>query len=840
VAAGVMPKFRLQQRRPDFTAYACKHTGPKALYNLLTGLGLYIDEKHILEEHVLRQHYIILRQMFRQGTGSVHAMKHTSDSSNAKEYEHFSTSNVDLKRARKLYVVVLYHGDSNDYNSNPLTLYASGRSNQSPTASKRNHEWKAKAGEILTLNVGGAYGGRKFHFGVRCHLKSGCSFELLTLTSESASAFLEDDICGDGTKKVELHKDAGPFKVDLVVPWVTSERFVMYATGRMNDLHYNAAAQREVLRQLMRHSDKLDVERFARVSQTQVRLQQAVHKSKKWVLTTEDGSKEASWLQALTGVNQGGVSGKKRMNHATEFPLVGAFEFAAKFTDIDGDGTADLIISGDFGTSQMYWGHGNKTFKKGFFDLVEDGFDNSMGATVGDWDMDGQLDVLFTSTSISDSDLKTLNSVASTAGLLLSFRGNHLYRYVGDRRFEDVTTFTGVRESGWGWGAFFFDFDNDGDLDALNGNGMDDPETTDDDWAVHQNMRLYVNQGKDEGFRFIEEAKSRNIASTAENRAALAWDFDNDGDLDVFVVNHADVPQLYQNEGGNYYDWIRIKVVESNGKTESIGAKVWLHLVDSNHDESNFVNDEIQEEGGHLVYYREIGSSSAFLGQAESIAHFGLGKLDVDVVYKIDVRWPGDSTNTTLFNVPIRNTIVIKRNLDKTSYVLKNAMEDIVTCYDQVDYINKEIEMEPNYGEIDMKGSVLSEHEIRYRSVMKSDDNFEAAVKNDFFKLQYTLSNGTKYHLNVNVETLKGQNDHTTLENKINDDKEVAKDRTASSKLEKVNIVQRLQRRYRQAAMFFEQRMESVDSIIEIANSKGLSREKFLQLIEKKYPMAIA
>ena len=68
----------------------------------------------------------------------------------------------------------------------------------------------------------------------------------------------------------------------------------------------------------------------------------------------------------------------------------------------------------------------------------------------------------------------------------------------------------------------------------------------------------------------------------------------------------------------------------------------------------------------------------------------------------------------------------------------------------------------------------------------------------------------------------------------------VAKDRTASSKLEKVNIVQRLQRRYRQAAMFFEQRMESVDSIIEIANSKGLSREKFLQLIEKKYPMAIA
>merc|ERR1711871_290061 len=147
----------------------------------------------------------------------------------------------------------------------------------------------------------------------------------------------------------------------------------------------------------------------------------------------------------------------------------------------------------------------NISFMPGFFNLVEDGFDNSMGATVGDWNLDGKLDVLFTSTSISDSDLKTLNSVASTAGLLLSFRGNHLYQYVGGRRFKDVTTFTGVRESGWGWGAFFFDFDNDGDLDALNGNGMDDPETTDDDWAVHQSMRLYVNQGKDEGFRYKEE-----------------------------------------------------------------------------------------------------------------------------------------------------------------------------------------------------------------------------------------------------------------------------------------------------------------------------------------------
>merc|ERR1711871_325186 len=113
-------------------------------------------------------------------------------------------------------------------------------------------------------------------------------------------------------------------------------------------------------------------------------------------------------------------------------------------------------------------------------------------------------------------------------------------------------------------------------------------------------MRLYVNQGKAMGFQFNEEAKTRNIASTAENRAALAWDYDHDGDLDVFVVNHADVPQLFQNQGGNYYDWLRIKVVENNGKTESIGAKVWLQVSTN----QQTVEDSRQDDDG--IYFREI------------------------------------------------------------------------------------------------------------------------------------------------------------------------------------------------------------------------------------------
>ena len=192
--------------------------------------------------------------------------------------------------------------------------------------------------------------------------------------------------------------------------------------------------------------------------------------------------------------------------------------------------------------------------------------------------MDGKLDVMFTSASISESDLDDLNQIATTAGMLLNFRGNHLYKNLGKRLFEDVTDASNVRESGWGWGAFLFDFDNDGDLDALNGNGMDDPETTDDDLGCESAHEIVCESRRDERFRMVDEAKLRGIENTQENRGAMTFDYDNDGDLDVFVVNHAESPSFYRNDGGNYYDFLRVKVYERPGGRESIGATVFLKL----------------------------------------------------------------------------------------------------------------------------------------------------------------------------------------------------------------------------------------------------------------------
>ena len=302
--------------------------------------------------------------------------------------------------------------------------------------------------------------------------------------------------------------------------------------------------------------------------------------------------------------------------------------------------------------------------------------DNSMGCTVGDWDMDGKLDVMFTSASISESDLDDLNQIATTAGMLLNFRGNH-DKNLGKRLFEDANA-SNVRESGWGWGAFLFDFDNDGDLDALNGNGMDDPETTDDDWAVNQHMKLYVNHGEDERFRMVDEAKLRGIENTQENRGAMTFDYDNDGDLDVFVVNHAESPSFYRNDGGNYYDFLRVKVYERPGGRESVGATVFLKLNE---------DDEVEQ-------IREIGSTAAFLGQGESTAHFGLGlRGHEELLHKVTVRYftqPEEVNNTTeetkliehnleFFNIQPRSTLVVYKTDTAESLLGKNDVSNMKT-----------------------------------------------------------------------------------------------------------------------------------------------------------------
>ena len=190
--------------------------------------------------------------------------------------------------------------------------------------------------------------------------------------------------------------------------------------------------------------------------------------------------------------------------------------------------------------------------------------------------------------------------------------GNRLFRNNGNRTFTDQTDLAGVRDSGWSWGTTFLDHDNDRDLDLFVTNGWD---TTSSDQS-----HLYRN---DNGV-FTDISNAAGVTDTGMGRGLLSFDYDNDGDLDVFIVNHGAKPILYRNDGGNDNDWLKIKVQGTDSNRDGIGTFITVDPDDS------VVGDEM---------VREINAGSNFLSQNELTAHFGLGP-DSGNIDLITVAWP--------------------------------------------------------------------------------------------------------------------------------------------------------------------------------------------------------
>jgi hypothetical protein len=130
-----------------------------------------------------------------------------------------------------------------------------------------------------------------------------------------------------------------------------------------------------------------------------------------------------------------------------------AYRFTPQFTDLDLDGHPDIVFSADSRTSQLFWNNGDGTFTDGTIAAGVGTDKSGMGSALADYDGDGDMDWFVS--AIFDTPFVGVNP------------GNRLYRNNGDRTFTDVTTAAGVRNSGsgselsWGWGTTFLDYDND-------------------------------------------------------------------------------------------------------------------------------------------------------------------------------------------------------------------------------------------------------------------------------------------------------------------------------------------------------------------------------------------
>jgi len=268
--------------------------------------------------------------------------------------------------------------------------------------------------------------------------------------------------------------------------------------------------------------------------------------------------------------------------------------------DCDGDGDQDLFVANDAMEHYLYRNEGKGTFvdvalSAGVAFSANGDASSSMGGDFGDFDQDGDLDLF-----VPDMGF------------------NNLYLYAGQGYFQDRTAELGVAElSGQyvGWHGDFLDGDNDGDLDLLVLNG-DAHRLEDTQQALYlanvpdpRGGRRFEDAGPDAGPFFTR----RFVA-----RGGAAADCDNDGDLDLFVLNIDQPSVLLRNEGVPGHHWLLLELKGRN--RDALGA--WVEV-----------------RAGDLVQVAERNGASGYMSQNEPRLHFGLGRRDrIDLVR---VRWPG-------------------------------------------------------------------------------------------------------------------------------------------------------------------------------------------------------
>ncbi len=288
--------------------------------------------------------------------------------------------------------------------------------------------------------------------------------------------------------------------------------------------------------------------------------------------------------------------------------------FTPRFSDLNNDGLLDLAVASDFGTSRLFWNNGDGTFTDGTVAAGVGTDENGMGATIADFNGDGLLDWFVTSIYDPDDDID-FNWGSS---------GNRLYINNGDQTFTDATTTAGVRDGGWGWGTSAFDFDNDGNLDIVMTNGFPTDlasilvpgDVT--DFSIDP-TRLFRNLGDG---TFEEVAAQAGLTDIDQGKGLLTFDYDNDGDLDLFIVNNAGQPILYRNDLANDNDWLQIDLHGFGTNFDGLGARI-----------------EVTAEFGGPTQLWEVNAGSNFLGQDDTLAHFGLGDIG-GLIDEIRISWP--------------------------------------------------------------------------------------------------------------------------------------------------------------------------------------------------------
>ncbi|MCB9853173.1 MAG: VCBS repeat-containing protein [Phycisphaerales bacterium] len=292
--------------------------------------------------------------------------------------------------------------------------------------------------------------------------------------------------------------------------------------------------------------------------------------------------------------------------------------FTPALVDMNGDRYPDLPFACDFTNSQYHANNGDGTFTQ----MPNNGTgtdENGMGSTIGDYDNDGDPDWFVTSIWDDDGQLEGFWGIT----------GNRFYRNEGNHQFTDVTDLTGTRYGHWGWGTSFGDFNNDGLLDLVMTNGMrmpplnmnPDPTFNSDPSLLFLNTGDFVT-----GPTFVERSTQAGFIDTNNGKGLVAFDADNDGDLDIVISSNRDPFRFFRNDSNPGPDrWLEIDLKSPPGNAaDGIGAKVTLTIGAASYTRFAFANPSFMSSGTHRL-------------------HFGFPSTAM--IDTIEIAWPDGSVN---------------------------------------------------------------------------------------------------------------------------------------------------------------------------------------------------
>jgi hypothetical protein len=290
----------------------------------------------------------------------------------------------------------------------------------------------------------------------------------------------------------------------------------------------------------------------------------------------------------------------------------GYYGFGVVFSDLNGDGWADIYVANDSVPNLLFRNRGDGTFvEEGLVSgaaLSSDGRAQAgMGVDAADYNGDGLPDIIVTNFS---HDYNTLYE-NGPAGL-----------------FTDRSYASGIAATAGpylGWGVKFVDLDNDGRLDVFIANGHVYPEVDKHGLGTryHQRKQVFVNEGS--RFRHASAEIGGGLLLEKSSRGASFGDYDNDGDTDVLVINMNDRPTLLRNDTASAHHWITLRLVGRKSNRDGIGARVRV-------------------ETGKRRQTMTVRGDGSYLSHSDTRAHFGLGESTR--VDRIEITWPSGLIET--------------------------------------------------------------------------------------------------------------------------------------------------------------------------------------------------